>query len=68
MKIICIGRNYVEHIEELGNERPKDPIIFMKPDTALLKKQRPILLSRFLRRHPSRNRTFDKNKERGKIN
>ncbi|MEO1253606.1 MAG: fumarylacetoacetate hydrolase family protein, partial [Bacteroidota bacterium] len=34
MKIICIGRNYAEHIEELGNERPEHPIIFMKPDTA----------------------------------
>lgn len=41
MKIICIGRNYVEHIEELGNERPKDPIIFMKPDTALVKNNEP---------------------------
>lgn len=41
MKIICIGRNYADHISELGNERPKDPIIFMKPDTALLKKNEP---------------------------
>jgi len=41
MKIICIGRNYVEHIEELGNERPEHPIIFMKPDTALLKNNDP---------------------------
>lgn len=36
MKIICIGRNYAKHIEELGNERPEEPVIFMKPDTALL--------------------------------
>ncbi|MEM0941644.1 MAG: fumarylacetoacetate hydrolase family protein [Bacteroidota bacterium] len=41
MKIICIGRNYVAHIEELGNERPEHPIIFMKPDTALLKNNEP---------------------------
>lgn len=41
MKIICIGRNYVEHIEELGNERPEHPIIFMKPDTSLLKNNDP---------------------------
>jgi 2-keto-4-pentenoate hydratase/2-oxohepta-3-ene-1,7-dioic acid hydratase in catechol pathway len=41
MKIICIGRNYAEHIEELGNERPEHPIIFMKPDTALLKNNDP---------------------------
>lgn len=37
MKIICIGRNYVEHISELNNERPEEPVIFLKPDTALLK-------------------------------
>lgn len=37
MKIICIGRNYREHAEELGNEVPEKPVIFMKPDTALLK-------------------------------
>ena len=37
MKIICIGRNYVNHISELGNEKPEEPVIFMKPDTALLK-------------------------------
>ncbi len=41
MKIICIGRNYAEHIEELGNERPEHPIIFLKPDTALLKNNEP---------------------------
>ena len=40
MKIICIGRNYSAHISELKNERPSDPVIFLKPDTAvLLKKQ-----------------------------
>ena len=38
MKIICIGRNYVNHIQELQNERPDEPVIFMKPDTAVLKK------------------------------
>lgn len=38
MKIICIGRNYSEHAKELGNEIPEDPVIFMKPDTAILKK------------------------------
>lgn len=41
MKIICIGRNYADHISELGNERPSEPIIFMKPDTALLKNNEP---------------------------
>ena len=37
MKILAVGRNYSEHIEELRNERPSEPIIFTKPDTALLK-------------------------------
>ncbi|VXD10865.1 fumarylacetoacetate hydrolase family protein [Marinoscillum sp. 108] len=37
MKIICIGRNYADHITELGNERPETPVIFMKPDTAILR-------------------------------
>lgn len=37
MKIICVGRNYADHIEELKNERPDAPVIFMKPDTALLR-------------------------------
>ncbi len=38
MKIICIGRNYAEHAQELGNEVPSQPVIFIKPDTAILKK------------------------------
>ena len=38
MKIICIGRNHAEHAKELGNEVPESPVIFMKPDTAVLKK------------------------------
>lgn len=37
MKIICIGRNYVDHAKELGNDVPTSPVIFLKPDTALLK-------------------------------
>lgn len=36
MKIICIGRNYVAHAEELKNEVPSEPVFFLKPDTALL--------------------------------
>ena len=35
-RVFCIGRNYVEHIEELGNERPDSPVIFSKPPTSLL--------------------------------
>jgi 2-keto-4-pentenoate hydratase/2-oxohepta-3-ene-1,7-dioic acid hydratase in catechol pathway len=37
MKILCIGRNYAEHAKELNNPLPKEPVFFMKPDTALLK-------------------------------
>jgi acylpyruvate hydrolase len=37
LKIICVGRNYADHIEELNNERPDAPVIFMKPDSALLR-------------------------------
>ncbi|MEO9481859.1 MAG: fumarylacetoacetate hydrolase family protein [Ekhidna sp.] len=47
MKIICIGRNYAEHIEELGNERPEHPIIFMKPDTSLLRNNDPFFYPDF---------------------
>ena len=41
MKIIAIGRNYAEHIAELNNERPDEPVIFTKPDTALLRNNEP---------------------------
>jgi len=41
MKIIAIGRNYAEHIAELNNEVPDDPVIFTKPDTALLRNNEP---------------------------
>ena len=37
MKIICIGRNYVAHAKELGNDVPTEPVVFFKPQTALLK-------------------------------
>jgi 2-keto-4-pentenoate hydratase/2-oxohepta-3-ene-1,7-dioic acid hydratase in catechol pathway len=37
MRIFAVGRNYVEHIEELNNQRPDEPVIFTKPDTAILK-------------------------------
>ncbi|EIM74350.1 fumarylacetoacetate (FAA) hydrolase [Nitritalea halalkaliphila LW7] len=41
MKIIAIGRNYADHIAELANERPEAPVVFLKPDTALLKNGAP---------------------------
>jgi 2-keto-4-pentenoate hydratase/2-oxohepta-3-ene-1,7-dioic acid hydratase in catechol pathway len=42
MKIICIGRNYAAHADELKNEIPENPVIFMKPDTALVKNNAPV--------------------------
>jgi acylpyruvate hydrolase len=47
MKIICIGRNYGLHAKELGNEIPDQPVIFCKPDTALLKNNEPFYLPGF---------------------
>jgi 2-keto-4-pentenoate hydratase/2-oxohepta-3-ene-1,7-dioic acid hydratase in catechol pathway len=47
MKIICVGRNYVDHIAELKNERPQEPVLFMKPDTAVLQKQFPFVIPEF---------------------
>ena len=47
MKIICIGRNYTKHIEELQNERPTEPVVFMKPDSAVLLKQHPFVIPEF---------------------
>ena len=47
MKIICIGRNYASHIKELKSERPTDPVVFMKPDSAVLLKQHPFVIPEF---------------------
>lgn len=47
MKIICIGRNYADHISELNNERPAEPVIFLKPDSAILLKQHPFVIPEF---------------------
>jgi len=41
MRIFAIGRNYAEHIKELNNERPNDPVVFTKPDTAVLRNNEP---------------------------
>lgn len=46
MKIICIGRNYAAHISELQNERPDEPVIFLKPDTAMLRES-PFVIPEF---------------------
>jgi 2-keto-4-pentenoate hydratase/2-oxohepta-3-ene-1,7-dioic acid hydratase in catechol pathway len=47
MKIICIGRNYASHIEELKNEKPSEPVVFLKPDSAILLKQHPFVIPEF---------------------
>ncbi len=47
MKIICIGRNYTDHIAELENERPDEPVIFLKPDSAILLKKQPFFIPPF---------------------
>ncbi|SFU32960.1 2-keto-4-pentenoate hydratase/2-oxohepta-3-ene-1,7-dioic acid hydratase (catechol pathway) [Pustulibacterium marinum] len=47
MKIICVGRNYTDHIKELANEKPTDPVIFMKPDSAVLPNQQPFYIPEF---------------------
>lgn len=47
MKIICVGRNYANHIEELKNERPSETVVFMKPDSAVLLKQHPFVIPEF---------------------
>lgn len=47
MKIICIGRNYTDHIKELLNEKPVDPIIFIKPDTAILHTEQDFFIPEF---------------------
>lgn len=47
MKIICIGRNYAEHAKELNNPVPKEPVFFMKPETALLPKNNPFVYPSF---------------------
>lgn len=43
MKIVCIGRNYTDHIKELQNETPSEPVIFMKPDSALIRNNDPFM-------------------------
>ncbi len=47
MRIFAIGRNYAEHIQELNNERPDDPVIFTKPDTALVRNNGPFYYPEF---------------------
>ncbi|MCB0399218.1 MAG: fumarylacetoacetate hydrolase family protein [Winogradskyella sp.] len=47
MKLICIGRNYTDHIKELESEKPTDPVVFLKPDTSILLKKQPFFIPDF---------------------
>ena len=47
MKIICIGRNYTDHINELKNNRPTEPVIFLKTDTSVILKNQPFFIPSF---------------------
>ena len=47
MKIICVGQNYLEHIKELSNVKSKEPLVFLKPDTALISKGRSFFIPNF---------------------
>ena len=44
MKIICIGRNYEDHVSELQNEKPDSPVIFIKPDSSIILKNQPFFI------------------------
>lgn len=47
MKIVCIGRNYIDHAKELNNDVPAEPVMFFKPDSALLPKRNPFYIPSF---------------------
>lgn len=47
MKIICIGKNYLKHIQELDRQRPSEPVYFMKPDSSIIIRNRPFFLPDF---------------------
>ncbi|MDA0357057.1 MAG: fumarylacetoacetate hydrolase family protein [Bacteroidetes bacterium] len=47
MKLICIGRNYTDHIAELKNEKPEHPVVFIKPDSAILLQKMPFVIPTF---------------------
>jgi 2-keto-4-pentenoate hydratase/2-oxohepta-3-ene-1,7-dioic acid hydratase in catechol pathway len=47
MKLLCIGRNYADHVAELANELPSDPVVFIKPDSAILPREQPFYIPDF---------------------
>jgi len=49
-KVVCVGRNYAAHAAELGNEVPKEPLIFLKPSTSIIGSGEPVILTKFSQR------------------
>ena len=47
MKIICIGRNYIDHIKELSNQKPLNPVVFLKPDSSIIAKNHNFIIPSF---------------------
>ncbi len=47
MKIICVGRNYDDHIEEFNNNRPDSPVLFLKPETSIIRKNQPFFIPNY---------------------
>lgn len=47
MKIICVGKNYLKHIQELDRQRPTEPVFFLKPDSSIIIRNRPFFLPDF---------------------
>ena len=47
MKIICIGRNYIDHIKELSNQKPLNPVVFLKPDSSIIAKNQKFIIPSF---------------------
>ena len=47
MKIICIGRNYIDHIKELSNQKPLNPVVFLKPDSSIIVKNQKFIIPSF---------------------
>ena len=47
MKIICIGRNYIDHIKELSNQKPLNPVVFLKPDSSIIAKNQNFIIPSF---------------------
>ena len=47
MKIICVGKNYLKHIDELNSSKEDEPVIFLKPDTSIIQKNQPFFMPEF---------------------